>query len=324
MNHPDVAAAGLNPLLHYIAFGKEEGRLAVPAVVQDASCKPPKGLLDEGTEHASPLVSVLIPVREGAGPPEDAAAAALAQTLEDVEIVLTGGRPVSGDAAARLRRLGRGGNARLVLIPEGGGAGEETLPESVRPEPAGRYVCLLNPQGIPDPIFMETALFLAEFHGFYAVIQEEHSGIFSGNSSADEASSHKRRLAPDDRRPARCVFMRKHFWQLTGGMTDPAEAFPVARVGSARENPEHGQLRCWVFGRGIMETSGAATAPAGRAAESDGKVRLPGELPQVAAGQPEAGWPAAPAKNRRLAWRCLDPCSSIMSRVFNPKSIILS
>lgn len=301
-NHPDVAAAGLNPLLHYVVFGKEEGRLAVPVAVQDASWRPSRGLLGEGVEYASPLVSVLVPLREGSGPSEEVAAAALEQTLEDIEVVLVG----SGDAAARLRRPGRGVMPRLVLFSQGGCAGEETLPESVRPEPAGRYVCLLNPEGKPDPIFMETALFVAEFHGFDAVIQEKNSRIRAGNSSEEEASSQKRRLAPDERRLTQCVFLRKHFWELAGGMTDPAEALSAVCVRSALENPEHGQLRCWAYGRGIVETPGATTAAAGRAAESDGEVRLPGDLPHVAAGQPAAGGAAAPEKNRRLAWRCLE------------------
>ncbi|GIU74000.1 MAG: hypothetical protein KatS3mg004_1087 [Bryobacteraceae bacterium] len=301
-NHPDVAAAGINPLLHYIVFGKEEGRLAVPVAVQDASWRPPRGLLDEGVEYASPLVSVLIPLREGSGPSEEAAAAALEQTLEDIEVVLVG----SGDAAVGLRRPGRGGMPQLVLFPQGGGAGEETLPESVRPEPAGRYVCLLNPEGRPDPIFLETALFLAEFRDLDAVIQEENRGVSVRNPDGQDASSQECRLLSVEPRLAECVFLRKHFWELAGGMTDPAEALSAVCVRSALENPEHGQLRCWAYGRGIVETPGATTAPAGRAVESDGKVRLPGDLPQVAAGQPAAGGAAAPEKNRRLAWRCLE------------------
>ena len=39
--NPDVAAAGINPLLHYICFGTAERRTAIPASIHPAICRTP-------------------------------------------------------------------------------------------------------------------------------------------------------------------------------------------------------------------------------------------------------------------------------------------
>ncbi len=177
--HPDVEEAGLNPLLHFLHYGRHEGRIAIPVSVYSQADDFPAEFLREGVSVADPLVSVVIPCFNLGRYVEEALASALRQTLASIEIIVVEGGSKDGETAGRVRRLARAGlpGVRLLFRDKPCLAGDNRN-FGIR-HARGRYICCLDADDVLDPTYLETAIFAAEFGGFdfvYPSVQEFGAG----------------------------------------------------------------------------------------------------------------------------------------------------
>lgn len=177
--HPDVREAGLNPLLHFLHYGRHEGRIAIPVRVPSRPHEFPRECFSEGSSTAEPLVSVVIPCFNLGRYAEEALASALRQTLAGIEIILVEGGSTDGETAERVRRLARAGlpGVRVLFRDKPSLAGDNRN-FGIR-HARGRYVCCLDADDLLEPSYLETAIFAAEFGAFdfvYPSVQEFGAG----------------------------------------------------------------------------------------------------------------------------------------------------
>lgn len=166
LRYRDVAEAGLNPLLHWIAYGRKEGRRPIPHRVGMALWKFPEGLESEGEVSDWPAVSVVIPCFNLGRYVEEALTSVLRQTFRNREILLVEGGSTDGETAARLRRLERAGISGLsVLYRDRPSLAGDNRNFAIR-HARGRYICCLDADDQLDPVYLESAVFLAEFGGY--------------------------------------------------------------------------------------------------------------------------------------------------------------
>ena len=180
LRHPDVRDAGINPLLHYAVFGHHEQRTQAPPLTRAAARPPsPAPLAAQprralcATETAppledveAPLVSVIIPCFNYGQYVEQAIRSVLSQTFTNLEIIVVEGGSTDGTTPEVLRDLERKGlpRTRFVYRTESHLAGDNR--NSGIELARGRYVCCLDADDLIKPIYLEIAVFLAEFCGY--------------------------------------------------------------------------------------------------------------------------------------------------------------
>ncbi|MCX7603203.1 MAG: glycosyltransferase [Bryobacteraceae bacterium] len=166
LRNPDVAAAGLNPLLHWVVHGREEGRRPIPHRVGMALWDFPAEMLADGSETAEPVISVVVPCFQLGRYVEEALASVIRQTFAGLEILLVEGGSTDGETPARVRQIERARIPGLRTIyrdrPCLAGDNRNFAIGQAR----GRYICCLDADDQLDPVYLETALFLAEFGGY--------------------------------------------------------------------------------------------------------------------------------------------------------------
>ncbi len=180
LRHPDVRDAGINPLLHYAVFGRREQRNQVPAFYACSFATPPAPMPLEAQIHRTwfaverapladreaPLVSVVIPCFNYGEYVEQAIHSVLSQTFKKLEIIIVEGGSTDGTTAEVLRELERKGlpRTRFVYRKEPHLAGDNRNFGIALAR--GRYVCCLDADDLIKPIYIETAVFLAESFGY--------------------------------------------------------------------------------------------------------------------------------------------------------------
>jgi len=179
LRYPDVRDAGVNPLLHYALFGRREQRISAPSRTSPVASPPPAALAPKSytslfaREEASsledretPLVSVVIPCFNYGQYVEQAVQSVLSQTFTNLEIIVVEGGSTDGTTPEVLRSLERKGlpRTRFVYRAESHLAGDNRNfgIDLAR----GRYVCCLDADDLIKPIYLEIAVFLAEFGGY--------------------------------------------------------------------------------------------------------------------------------------------------------------
>jgi glycosyltransferase involved in cell wall biosynthesis/SAM-dependent methyltransferase len=178
--HPDVREAGINPLLHYALFGHKEQRIAASPrgfstdfVAQPATAAVlPHGHLFERSEsssledHQKPLITVVIPCFNYGQYVEQAIQSVLSQTFTNLEIIVVEGGSTDGTTPEVLRSLERRGlpKTRFVYRAESHLAGDNrNFGIGLARSP---YVCCLDADDLIKPVYLEVAVFLAEFCGY--------------------------------------------------------------------------------------------------------------------------------------------------------------
>jgi glycosyltransferase involved in cell wall biosynthesis len=178
--HPDVRDAGINPLLHYSLFGRKEQRISTLA--RTLSSRPPSSPaalapqfhrtlfareeVSSLEDRETPLVSVVVPCFNYGQYVEQAIHSVLAQTFTNIEIIVVEGGSTDGTTPQVLRDLERKGlpGTRFVYRTEAHMAGENR--NFAIGLARGRYICCLDADDLLKPIYLEMAVFLAEFYGY--------------------------------------------------------------------------------------------------------------------------------------------------------------
>ncbi len=216
--HTDVEQAGLNPLLHYVLYGRREGRVPIPSSAPAGFEDFPAEVLRDGHSAAEPLVSVVIPCFNLGRYAEEALASVLRQTLAGIEIILIEGGSTDGETPERLRRLARAGFPRVrVVFRDKPSLAGDNRNFGIR-HARGRYICCLDADDLLDPAYLEAALFAAEFGDFdfaYPSVREFGAGA-------------SRWAPPDPRWPdilrensvSTVALFRREIWEKLGGFRD--------------------------------------------------------------------------------------------------------
>ena len=179
LRYPDVRDAGVNPLLHYALFGRKEQRSAAPPRTSPAISPLPAALSPQSyrssfareetsslEDRETPLVSVVIPCFNYGQYVEQAIQSVLSQTFTNLEIIVVEGGSTDGTTPEVLRNLERKGlpRTRFVYRAESHPAGDNR--NFGIGLARGRYVCCLDADDLIKPIYLEIAVFLAEFGGY--------------------------------------------------------------------------------------------------------------------------------------------------------------
>ena len=216
--HPDVEQAGLNPLLHFLCYGRREGRIAIPARASARFEDFPEGVRREGSYVTDPVVSVVIPCFNLGRYVEEAVFAALRQTLERTEIVVVEGGSTDGETRLRLQRLDKAAlpSVRVLYRDKPALAGDNRN-FGIR-HARGRYICCLDADDLLDPSYLECALFALEFA----------DADFSYPSVREFGAGSILWLTPQPRWPdivrenpvSTVALFRREIWERIGGFRD--------------------------------------------------------------------------------------------------------
>lgn len=179
----DVRLAGINPLLHYCLYGKREERspllplkatpvqVPVPRPLRPPLQRPLPVAPVEAPENddSGPLLSVVIPCFNYGRYVEQAIYSVLEQTFHNIEIIVIEGGSTDGVTPSILRELERQGlpKTRFVFRAEPHLVGDNR--NFGIQQARGRYVCCLDADDLIKPIYLEVAVFLAEFGGYDVV-----------------------------------------------------------------------------------------------------------------------------------------------------------
>lgn len=216
--HPDVEQAGLNPLLHFLHYGRREGRIAIPARASARFEDFPEGVRREGSSVADPVVSVVIPCFNLGRYVEEAVFSALRQTLERTEIVVVEGGSTDGETRLRLQRLDKAALPSVrVLFHDKPALARDNRNFGIR-HARGRYICCLDADDLLDPSYLECALFALEFGDAdfsYPAVREFGAG------SMLWSTPHPRWPDIVRENPVSTVALfRREIWERIGGFRD--------------------------------------------------------------------------------------------------------
>jgi hypothetical protein len=169
--YTDVKIAGINALLHFALFGKAEDRTLTRRMTRRMPAKAKREphqtiFINNDWRRDCPLLSVVIPCFNYGRFVEVAIRSALAQTFQDLEIIVVEGGSTDEATVAEVRRLEslelrntrfyyREGR-RLLGDNRNFGIGLAR----------GRYVCCLDADDLLMPVYLEVAVFLAEVFGY--------------------------------------------------------------------------------------------------------------------------------------------------------------
>ena len=202
-NYPDVAAAGLNPLAHYAVLGRRESRLCfpmgspservpagaasewVPPLSQGSPDGPADGSSASGPSGSEPspawtadayvnpdwpdrypLVTVVIPSFNYGATLPMAVESVLAQTWQDLEIIVVESASSDPASAAAIREFEATRPPRTSFLyrdrPHLVGDNRNHGIEHAR----GRYVACLDADDTIESVYLEVAVFLAEMYRY--------------------------------------------------------------------------------------------------------------------------------------------------------------
>jgi glycosyltransferase involved in cell wall biosynthesis len=159
----DVMKAGMNPLLHFALRGQREGRpISRPRLARKPAA--PRRINSLWPPEA-PLVSVVIPCFNYGRSLRDAVESVLAQTWEDLEVIVVEGGSTDADSLAAVRELEAAGLPRTAFLYRD----QRHLVGDNRnygiSRARGRYIVCLDPDDELERVYLEVALFLAEAYG---------------------------------------------------------------------------------------------------------------------------------------------------------------
>lgn len=169
----------------------------------------------DGNEH-TPLVSVIIPCFNYGQFLEKAINSVLAQTFEDLEIIVVEGGSTDGTTPAIVRELKKD-KTRVITQSQPTLVGENR--NAGIAEARGRYICCLDPDDTLEPTYIEKAVYLLEAHCYDIV----STGIrFSGgrNGTVDVMETPDLKAMMRGNHITTCAVFRRQFWQQVGGYFD--------------------------------------------------------------------------------------------------------
>ena len=160
----DVAEAGLNPLVHYSLRGRREGRsVARPTPDQRGRRSRQVNSL---WPRESPLVSVVIPCFNYGRHLRNAVGSVLAQTWEDLEIVVVEGGSTDSDSVMAVRELEAEQPPSTTFYYRDGRRLVGDNRNFGISRARGRYIVCLDADDALEPVYLEVALFLAEAYQY--------------------------------------------------------------------------------------------------------------------------------------------------------------
>jgi len=232
LRYSDVRDAGVNPLLHYAVFGRQEQRSAAaplpPAAANRRSPAPLEAQPREASiaaetaprleDRGAPLVSVVIPCFNYGQYVGQAIHSVLSQTFTNLEIIVVEGGSTDGTTPDVLRDLERKGLPRTRFVYRA----EEHLVGDNRNWgiglARGRYICCLDADDLIKPIYIEIAVFLAEFYGY--------DFVYPSVRCIGESDSHWLLRDPtwpeitDGNQISTVAMFRRAAWERVGGFRD--------------------------------------------------------------------------------------------------------
>jgi len=232
LRYSDVRDAGVNPLLHYAVFGRQEQRsAAAPLPPAAATRRSPAPLVAQPREasiaaetaprledRGAPLVSVVIPCFNYGQYVGQAIHSVLSQTFTNLEIIVVEGGSTDGTTPDVLRDLERKGLPRTRFVYRA----EEHLVGDNRNWgiglARGRYICCLDADDLIKPIYLEIAVFLAEFYGY--------DFVYPSVRCIGESDSHWLLRDPtwpeitDGNQISTVAMFRRAAWERVGGFRD--------------------------------------------------------------------------------------------------------
>ena len=227
---PDVAASGVAAFWHYLLEGHREGRR--PSALFDPGdygARHP-GLAERGInpllqyavhgplEGRTPLVSVIIPSFNYGDYVEQAVDSALRQTLSRLEVIVVEGGSTHASSVEKVRGLERRNLPRArFLYQDGRRPVGENRNFGIRAA-RGQWVCCLDADDLLKPVYLETAVFLAQGFGYDVVYP----------SLECFGQSNFRWILPDASFPAiaaenqisTVALFRRQAWEQVGGFRD--------------------------------------------------------------------------------------------------------
>lgn len=216
--HPDVAASGWNPLLHYALYGRAEHRARAAADRTAEVSSFSRRVLRKGGADAFPLVSVIIPCFNYGHLLEDAIQSVQAQTLTNLEVIVVEGGSSDPASVEKVRRMASAALPKTAFYfrnePHLAGDNRNFGIERAR----GRYICCLDADDIIEPVYLETAVFLAEIGGFdfvYPSLQE-----FGESSNQWQVSDPDWPRITRENQVSTVALFRKQIWSDLGGFRD--------------------------------------------------------------------------------------------------------
>jgi glycosyltransferase involved in cell wall biosynthesis/SAM-dependent methyltransferase len=281
LRYSDVRDAGINPLLHYAVFGRQEQRSAAaplpPAAAKRRSPAPLEAQPREASiaaetaprleDRGAPLVSVVIPCFNYGQYLEQAIHSVLSQTFTNLEIIVVEGGSTDGTTPDVLRDLERKGLPRTRFVYRA----EEHLVGDNRNWgiglARGRYICCLDADDLIKPIYIEIAVFLAEFYGY--------DFVYPSVRCIGESDSHWLLRDPtwpeitDGNQISTVAMFRRAAWERVGGFRDWGKGeqyvpedwdFWVRLVGNGFRGKSIGEslMLYRVHGGGLWTTCGLA------------------------------------------------------------------
>lgn len=216
--NPDVARAGLNPLVHYVLFGRAEGRpvMASFSTVARAGFLP--GARSDSGKVVTPLVSVVIPCFNYGRYVEEAVHSVLRQTFRNLEVLVVEGGSTDGETPERVRRLERAGLPLVrVLYRDGPHLAGSNRNHGIA-QARGRYICCLDADDLLDPTYLETAVFLLEFGRFDFVSPSVRS--FGQSRELWLVSEPAWPVILRENRVSTVAVFRRKIWEAIGGYRD--------------------------------------------------------------------------------------------------------
>ena len=279
--YSDVRDAGINPLLHYAVFGRQEQRSAAaplpPAAAKRRSPAPLEAQPREASvaaetaprleDRGAPLVSVVIPCFNYGQYVGQAIHSVLSQTFTNLEIIVVEGGSTDGTTPDVLRDLERKGLPRTRFVYRA----EEHLAGDNRNWgiglARGRYICCLDADDLIKPIYLEIAVFLAEFYGY--------DFVYPSVRCIGESDSHWLLRDPtwpgitDGNQISTVAMFRRAAWERVGGFRDWGKGeqyvpedwdFWVRLVGTGFRGKSIGEslMLYRVHGGGLWTTCGLA------------------------------------------------------------------
>lgn len=215
--YPDVAAARVNPLLHYALFGEHESRglsgqmpVAVPAAAAVT--------VNNDWLAGTPLVSVVIPCFNYGRFVEQAIRSALNQTFGDFEIVVVEGGSTDGATPQQVRHIESLNlpKTRFYYRREPHLAGDNR--NFGIGHARGRYVCCLDADDLLAPVYLETAVFLAEVFGYDLVSPSLQS--FGDSDTRWVVADPAFPQIAQENQVATAALFRRSAWAHVGGYRD--------------------------------------------------------------------------------------------------------
>jgi glycosyltransferase involved in cell wall biosynthesis len=234
----DVARRRINGLLHFALYGREEGRIvnsAGPRIALErratAAAAPPPHPDAAPTEDAGrcqivvndwlpglPLVSVVIPCFNYGQFVGEAIRSALAQTFSNLEVIVVEGGSDDGSTVEHVKFLEAEDLPGLTTYYRKGRhlVGDNRNFGISRAR--GRYICCLDADDMLSPIYIETAVFLAEAFGYDIVCTSSRS---FGELSFEWLLSDARfpEIASGNQISTTALF-RRAAWAQVGGFRD--------------------------------------------------------------------------------------------------------